>query len=239
MSFKIQLPIFEGPLDLLLFFIKRDEVDIYDIPIARITKDYMDYLNTMQSLNIQLAGEFITLAATLLKIKARMLLPGPATEEEQVEDPRLDLTRMLLEYQRFKDAGQELKRLEELNQDYFPHPPAFPEEWLDSNPAEVLQDITLYQLIESLKQVIESMPRPTYYELEKLHITLQEQTEYILEKLQQREQMKFSELVREFNNRIRIIITFLACLDLAHKQKIHFVQRRAFRDFTIKLIPSH
>ena len=169
--YRVKLQTFEGPLDLLLFFIKRDELDIYDIPISKITKEFLEYLHFLQELDLEVAGDFIVMAAELMQIKVRMLLPKAPGEEEE-EDPRAELVRRLLEYKRFKEASAVLSKLEDesvklfYRQDFHSDPKKVALE----DQEESLKNVTMFNLIASFKKVLDSVPQKIYHDVELLNV---------------------------------------------------------------------
>ena len=159
MTYQVHLDNFEGPMDLLLYFIQRDKIDIYDIPIAHITAEYLSYLELMETLNIAVAGEFILLAATLMRIKARMLLPHAGDlDDELIDDPRQDLVQRLIEYQQIKQASQDLKELSDVRGLHYAVGLPMEVKAPDTDPSDYLQDVTLYQLLAVFKQVMDRLP---------------------------------------------------------------------------------
>jgi segregation and condensation protein A len=234
--FKIKIPDFEGPLDLLLFFIKRDELDIYDIPIAHITKEFLRYINLMQKLDLELAGEFIVMAATLMQIKAHMLLPHQAPEEENEEfDPRTELTQKLLEYKRFKESALELQR-NELDQRVrffrgnFKHDVTkadIPEE------ENVLQDVTMYHLIRAFQYAITHVPQRVTHEVRDIPYTIEEQARFIIGWFEKRNSYNFFEILSAMKEKIQIIVTFIALLELIRAQRVRIEIYSDFNDFQI------
>jgi segregation and condensation protein A len=221
MNYKIKLQQFEGPLDLLLFFIKRDELDILDIPISRITKEFLEYINYLQELDLEVAGDFIVMAAELMQIKVKMLLPRePGMEEE--EDPRAELVRRLLEYRRFKEVTEQLSTLE-LEQRKLFFRKAFhhdPKKILLEDQEEGLKDITMYKLITAFKKAISRIPKKVYHDIELLNITIDEQISYIVDFFRVRDQGTFLELISHMTEKIRIIVTLIAMLELMKAQVI-------------------
>ena len=164
--FKVQLEQFEGPLDLLLYFIKRDELDIYDIPISKITADYMETLQVVKEVNISLAGEFIHMAATLMRIKSKMLLPlSSQNDDDDIEDPRLPLVRQLLEYQRYRDAAQSLNSLAEIRSHYFTRGKLKNISSVEENAAVFVRNISLFDIATYFKAAIDNRPVISRYEL--------------------------------------------------------------------------
>ena len=215
MSYRIKLTEFEGPLDLLLFFIKRDELDIYDIPISKITKEFLEYLHVLQELDLEIAGDFIVMAAELMQIKVRMLLPKAPGEVEE-EDPRAELVRRLLEYKRFKEASTMLQQLEHEQTKLF-YRQGFhsdPRKVVVEDQEESLKDITMYNLISAFKRVLDSVPTKIYHDVELMNVSIDEQMSYIADMLRIREQVTFFELVAHMTEKIRIIVTIIAMLEM-------------------------
>lgn len=214
-----QLDEFQGPLDILLHFVKEEELNIYNIPIAKITKDFLDYINYIHSLDIEVAGEFLLMASELMRIKARMLLPNEQEEGEKIEeDPRLTLVRKLLEYKRFKDASLELSLLEdEARKQYFRRFYKYDEKLYEYDVTEdySLKNLTIYNLISNLKQTLLNLKPRTVHPIELLTITPEAQREFLIEFLRERSEIDFSELIDRMDEKLLIICTFLAVLQLA------------------------
>lgn len=232
--YKIKLNDFEGPLDLLLFFIRRDELDIYDIPIAYITKEFMIYLRLMEKLDLEIAGDFILMASTLMQIKVRMLLPKEIDEEGEEIDPRADLVRALLEYKRYKEASEEFSFLE-ANQrkiyfrNYFKHD-------VVEAPAEIdtlLKNITIYDLIKAFKKALEEKPKEVVHEVKKWNVTIDQQIQYIENKLTSKKNFLFFELMHELNTKIKIIVTFIAMLEMIKMGRLGLRESHSFNDFEL------
>jgi segregation and condensation protein A len=240
MTYRIKLDIFEGPFDLLLFLIKKNEVDIYDIPIHKITEQFLQYVELIKLLDLELAGEFIEMVAILMNIKARMLLPLPVgISEEEIEDPRTELVERLIEYQRFKLAAGEMGDLENrrrllYNRQYFPDQPVQG----DLTAEEFLKDVSLFDLLLAFKKALDNMPKITYHEVRRIEVTIEQQTQYILQRLQQKALLLFSELVAEIKERIIIIITFVALLEMIKAKRIMVSQSELFEDIRIQLHPA-
>ena len=220
MPYRIKLQTFEGPLDLLLFFIKRDELDIYDIPIAKITKEFLEYIQMLQELDLEIAGDFIVMAAELMQIKVRMLLPKAPGEEEE-EDPRADLVRRLLEYKRFKEASTVLSSLEDESGKLFYrlgfHSDSKTVSLEDQGVS--LKNVTMFNLISSFKRVLDSVPKKIYHDIELMNVSIDEQMSYIADVFRTREEITFFELVSHMSEKIRIIVTIIAMLEMV-KNKI-------------------
>lgn len=220
MAYRIKLQTFEGPLDLLLFFIKRDELDIYDIPIAKIAKEFLEYIQVLQELDLEVAGDFIVLAAELMQIKVRMLLPKAPGEEEE-EDPRADLVRRLLEYKRFKEASTVLSSLEDESSKLF-YRQGFHSDskTVSLEDQEVsLKNITMFNLISAFKKVLDNVPKKIYHDIELMNVSIDEQMSYIADVFRMKEEITFFELVSHMSEKIRIIVTIIAMLEMV-KNKI-------------------
>ena len=222
MSTKVQLDIFEGPLDLLLHLIKKNEVSITDIPIATITEQYLATLELMQTLNLDVAGEFLVMAATLVHIKSRMLLPAGDEEpdEEEGEDPRGELVRRLLEYQRYKDAAAELEQRDVLTRDVFVRGAAPSEE---AGPRE-FREISVFELLGALKRVIDRLPKDIVHEVTLEKITVRQKMTMLLDYLRKQSKLSFDSMFTEVKSRLEIIVTFLAMLELVKVRAIRVFQ---------------
>jgi segregation and condensation protein A len=214
-SIHLNLPVFEGPMDLLLYLIKREEVDIFDIPISLIADEYLNSLQAMEANHLEVGGEFLVLAATLLSIKARMLLPRPELEEGEVyeDDPRRDLVERILEYKAFKESAELFRELEEKQSKRYTLGAAqLPEV---SRVDYALEDVTLYNLLAAFKLAMDNFhaDEPAYNVLLPPE-TVDQRLDYLRIRLGERQRITFSALVKEINNRLLIIITFLAILEL-------------------------
>ena len=221
MAYRVRLKNFEGPLDLLLFLIKKNEVDIYDIPIAAITKQYLEYVEIIKLLDLEVASEFILLAATLIRIKAKMLLPRPADdEEEEIIDPRMELVTRLLEYKRFKEVAYKLADLENERSHLFNR--GYHESLEDGDDDEIHfgEDVTLFSLITTFKQVLDRMPKETYHEVEDIKISLEEQIDYILDYVKEDRRVAFYDLIVKLSDRLIVIVTFIALLELIRRGEV-------------------
>lgn len=232
MSTKVQLEIFEGPLDLLLHLIKKNEVSITDIPIATITEQYLATLELMESLNLDMAGEFLVMAATLIHIKSRMLLPAGDEEPDQDEgvDPRAELVKRLLEYQRYKDAAAELEQREVLTRDVFVRASAPVEE---AGPRE-FREVSVFELLGALKRVIDRLPKDMVHEVTLEKITIRDKMALLLDILRHRSRVSFEALFDEAKSRMEIIVTFLAMLELVKVRAIRVFQDEPGGDIAIE-----
>ncbi|MFZ6017756.1 MAG: segregation and condensation protein A [Nitrospirota bacterium] len=225
--YSIKIPVFEGPLDLLLHLIRENKIDIYDIPVALITHQYLQYIKMMKELNLEIVGEFLVMAATLIYIKSRMLLPPDeeAPLEEQ-EDPRLELVQRLLEYQRFKEAALGLKEREEEWMKVFHREPV-----LDD--AEFyLFDINLFDLLDAFKKILDKAP-PEIVAITKETLTVKDRISMIMEMLEGQEAVRFEELFKENITRIQLIVTFIALLELIRLGLVKAYQEREFGNIWI------
>lgn len=227
---KVRLETFEGPLDLLLYLIKKNEIDIYDIPISVITQQYLEYLEIMKNLNLDVAGEFLLMAATLLHIKSKMLLPptGEEEEEKEEEDPRAELVRRLLEYQRFKEAAQQLVKGPLLDREVFVR--SFFGDALAEKEAEedVSGEVTLFDLLEVMKKVLEGLPAEEFQEISMEHLNIKDKILHIMERLWEAESLAFTELYTASSSRREIVVTFLALLELLRLRMIRVYQGETF-----------
>ena len=229
-SYSVKLDVFEGPLDLLLFLIKRDKVDIYDIPIAHVTKQYSEYIGLMKELNLEIAGEFIVMAATLMRIKVRMLLPKTQDEEEE-EDPREQLVAALLEYRKFKEAAQILKSKETEQSRWFPRTDF---SFLNRLPEdEILVEASLSDLIFAFKRILDSQPKETFHTIDYPKVGVEERIEYILNCLAQKDGVVFTELFSDTPIKLVMVVTFVAVLELIRLQKIYIRQTKHFSDIWV------
>jgi segregation and condensation protein A len=224
MSTRVELEIFEGPLDLLLHLIKKNEVSITDIPIATITEQYLTTLDLMQSLNLDAAGEFLVMAATLIHIKSRMLLPAGADEVDEDEgiDPREELARRLLDYQRYKEAAQELDQREILTRDVFIRPPPPLEE---AGPRG-FREVSVFELLGALKRILDRLPKDSVHEVTLEKITVREKMTLLLDKLRTQGRVFFEALFAEVRSRMEVVVTFLAMLELVKVRAVRIVQEQ-------------
>jgi len=223
--YTVRLEVFEGPLDLLLHLIRRNQVDIYDIPIATITDQYLDYLSLMKALNLDVAGEFLLMAATLLHIKSKMLLPSsPEEEEEEEGDPRAELVNRLLEYEKYKEAASQLHERDVLERDTF-----VPGKQAEESEEGELVEVGVFELIEALRDVFNRYSPETAYDITLDRITIEERIAQVLEAVKaEGKGLLFSSLFSGASSRDDIIITFLALLELIKMRMIKVYQRVPF-----------
>jgi len=231
--YKVQLDQFEGPLDLLLYFIRRDEIDIYDIPIAKITSEYLQTIEGMKSMNLSVAGEFILMAATLMRIKSKMLLPRPELDDEgKPIDPRTELVQQLVEYHRFKDVSSELS-LKLHDQSYRHERSGFQEIDEMGDVGVYFKKVSLFDLAQYFKEAMDRMPVITAYELRREPISLDDKKHFILKSFDGDGTLTFSRLLSSCKDKQEIIITFLSVLDLMRLLEIVIYQNNLFGDIEI------
>ncbi|NBC25322.1 MAG: segregation/condensation protein A [Bacteroidetes bacterium] len=238
--YKVQLKNFEGPLDLLLFFIKRDELNIYDIPIYHITREFLDYIRLMEELDLEVASEFIYMASLLMSIKARMMLPVDNEDDEALDehDPRYELVQKLLEYKRYKEMAGKLTIIdEETRQKYYRGYPEADEVEKQAT-GEALKDVTIFDLMSAFKKVLSDIKKQNvYHRVEKIETSVEEQAEIVQELLRTNGRMSFRELCRTSGKRTIIVVMFLAILELAKEQRINLFIENDPTDFYLDLKP--
>lgn len=234
-DYKVKLEIFEGPLDLLLYLIKRDELDIYEISLERITRQYLEYLQAFKELNIDVAGEFVVMAANLIYLKSRSLLPvdqQPPEEDAEEDDPRWDLIRQLIEYKKFKEAAAQLQ-VRQLEQEriFVREPVGF-----DAVAAVPLPlgEVGIFQLISAFQNVIKRVEaREDLQEIFGEHFTVSDKIEWILRRVGDGVPLRFSELFASMASRVEIVVTFLALLELIRLRQIRATQANPFDEIEI------
>ncbi|MCX6993560.1 MAG: segregation/condensation protein A [Kiritimatiellaeota bacterium] len=233
-EYKVKLEVFEGPLDLLLYLIKKDEVDIYDIPIELITRQYMEYLGLMRMLDLDIAGEFLVMAATLMMIKSRMLLPPEERSELEAEeeDPRWELIRQLIEYKKFKDAAANLQEMESRTGNMFLRSAEDPVVVMEQ-PGVGLEDVTIFDLIASFNEALKRIQVNEIGEIMAERFTVADGIESILGRIKRETQLVFATLFRPLSTRHEIIITFLALLELIRLRQVVARQEAVFGDIVI------
>lgn len=234
-KYHVRLPIFDGPLDLLLHLIRKSEVEIYDIPIAEITKQYLEILELMEELNLSLAGEFLVMAATLIHIKSKMLLPPPhedGTEDEESEDPRAELVARLLEYERYKEAAQQLHQQQEIRNATWTRPDSVVDTLTASNGTQASQEslieVDLFELLSAFREVLERVRQRADLVFEREAISIEEMIRRLDERLKSRVQCTFVDLFEEATDRSTVIVTFLAILEMVRLRKLRIYQPQLF-----------
>lgn len=228
LPYQVRIENFEGPLDLLLHLIKKNEINIYDIPVAMIAQQYLEYLEAMEELNLNVAGDFLVMAATLLQIKSKMLLPVDETvdDEEEGPDPREELVRRLLEYKAFKEAARQLDDQEKVWRETF---------WRERAPSveEVeeefpLENVSLFDLVDALKEVLERNPSSRLIEIVPDNLTVRERMNLILETLEGEDSVSFAALFEGSAHRMMVVVTFLALLELMRLRVVRVFQAETF-----------
>lgn len=223
-----KLPVFEGPLDLLLHLIKSSKIDIYDIPILDITRQYLDYIELMKELNLEIAGDFLVMAATLIHVKSRMLLP-PAEEEsdEFAEDPRSELVKRLLEYEAYKETSSQLRKREDIWKNVF-HRRGLPDiESFEFEPEPVLFEANVFDLISAFQKLLEKAPEEVR-EITREKLTVAERINFIVERLDKEDGIKFEDLFAGGYTRVTVLVTFLAMLEIVRLGLVKIYQEKAF-----------
>lgn len=244
-SYTIKLKQFEGPFDLLLFFIERDELDINDIPISKITEDFLSYIKELERLNIDIASEFILVAATLMRIKAKLLLPRKEIDELGNEiDPREELTQRLLEYKKYKEILDEMRSLEESRSTKFQRGNVSTELRTIASKALVdveLESLTMYKLLTTFQKLMEEYElrgSQTIHRIVKYNYTIEEQQSFIMTKLTKGKKVGFKSLFRGLENKIHAIVTFLSLLELLNVQRVQVTQGEGINNFWINSLDT-
>ncbi|MBS1233125.1 MAG: scpA [Nitrospirae bacterium] len=221
---RIKTPAFEGPFDLLLHLIRENKIDIYDIPISLITSQYLEYIEIMKELNLEIAGDFLVMAATLIQIKSRMLLPpDEETPSEEQEDPRRELVERLLEYQRYKEAAVDFRTKEDEWLKVFRREPLSDEEEGEL----YLFDLSLFDLLDAFRKILEKAP-PEIVSITKETLTVKNRMSMIMEIIEEHETVRFEDLFREGITRIYLIVTFVALLELIRLGLARAYQEKEF-----------
>lgn len=239
-NFEVKLPLFEGPFDLLLFFIERDELDIYDIPIATITNDFLQYIHQMEQMNIEVASEFILVAATLMRIKSKMLLPRPQLDEKGNEiDPREELVRHLLEYKKYKSVIENFHYMEETELAKEKRGNLMRELRVlaeSTNVEAELQDVTIYKLMTVFEKVLkrfDAEKNKPVHQVIQYPYTVEGQKKMLVETLNKKEKISFVELLQEYPSRIGLIFNFLAILEMLALQVLTIQVGEGYNNFWI------
>ncbi len=236
-EYKVKLEVFEGPLDLLLYLIKKDEVDVYDISIERITQQYLDYMTAFEVLDLEVAGEFVVMAANLIYIKSRTLLPvnvQPPEEEVEEEDPRWELVRQLIEYKKFKDAAGTLARREVEQSNRFARMPE-----KEPAPERPLGDVSVFDLIGAFNNLLKRLNhRDDLREIFEENYTVSDKIDLIAKMMNSEVPLRFSELFSDTASRAEIVVTFLALLELIRLKKVKAVQEGAFGEIELRPVQA-
>jgi len=242
LPYQVRIENFEGPLDLLLHLIKRNEINIYDIPVAMIAQQYLEYLEAMEELNLNVAGGFLVMAATLLQIKSKMLLPVEETadDDEDGPDPREELVRRLLEYKAFKEAARQLDDQEKMWSEIFWREQVPPVEEVEEDLP--LENVSLFDLVDALKEVLERNPSSRLIEIIPDNLTVRERMNLILETLEGKDSVSFAALFGVSSQRMVVVVTFLALLELMRLRVARVFQAEAFGPIlvsrTFSLVPD-
>lgn len=226
-AIRFKLHVFEGPLDLLLHLIKTDKIDIYDIPIVHITRQYLEYLELMEEMNLEIAGDFLVMAATLIHIKSRTLLPLDAEEaDDVVDDPRAELVERLLEYKKFQDVTGKLRNREDVWKNIF-HRSLTEADDLDLEPETGLFEVSVFDLITAFRTLLTRTPEQVI-EISRETLTVSDRINYIMERLEREDGVRFLELFTEGYTKVTLIVTFLALLELNRLGLARAYQEKAF-----------
>ena len=232
-ALEIILETFEGPLDLLLFFIQRDKLDIYDIPISKITNDFLKYISYLNKMNIDIGADFIYMASLLMNIKSKMLLPTTISDEDEEIDPREDLVLKLIEYKKYKDISDELSKV--MNDYNLTHKTTIKDEYeiFDHHKELINQKLDLYDIIRTYADLINNIENVTNYELDFEEISVSDQINFVRDILKNKKEITFSNLIKKFNNKIFLIYTFIAILEMIKSREIKIKQKKMFSDIYI------
>jgi segregation and condensation protein A len=236
-DYKVQFEVFEGPLDLLLYLIKKEEVDIYEVNLTKLATQFVEYIETMRLLDLEIAGEFLVMASTMMYIKSRELLPVDqqvqVEGEEEGEDPRWELIRQLVEYKKFKDAAAQLQVLEFQQENIFPRKPGKLE--FDAVPTPVKPDVSIFDLLNAVNGVLQRLAkREDSREIYEDKWTVSEKIEHVMRMITQRERLRFSELFAEATGRSEVVCTFLALLELIRLKQLVCAQSEVFGEIEIR-----
>ena len=240
-EYKVKFEVFEGPLDLLLYLIKKEEVDIYEVNLTRLATQFIEYIDTMRMLDLEVAGEFLVMAATLMYIKSRELLPvdqqAQVEGEDEGEDPRWELIRQLVEYKKFKDAAAQLQLLEARQEDVFPRTPG-KLEFADDSPTR--PEASIFDLVNAVNAVLKRFSKPEdLRDIFEDKWTVSEKIEFLMRVLSERPSVRFSELFEGVTSRFEVVVTFLALLELIRLKQITAGQREPFGEIEIcRVIPA-
>ena len=236
---KVEIDQFQGPLDLLLYFIRRDEIDINDIPIAKITAEYLQIVEDMKSMNLSVAGEFILMAATLMRIKSKMLLPRPDLDDlGEPIDPRTELVQQLIEYKKYKDIADNLsEKWEALS---YQHERSLTQS-IDDIEEEInyQKEISVFELAKHFKEVMDRAPEINPYEVDLNTLDLSDKKQFILSSFDGRGILSFEHLLKSCKSKLEVVITFIALLDLVQQFKIAVFQSSLFEDIEIHLLSKN
>ena len=229
---QVFLEAFEGPLDLLLYLIRRQNIDILDIPIAEITRQYMEYVELMKDLRLELAAEYLVMAAMLAEIKSRMLLPRPESADEDEEDPRAELIRRLQEYERYKQAAEDLDGLPRLHRDLFQSNAEFPDRLVHRRPP----DVSLDEILLAMRDVLRRAEMFTHHRIAREPLSVRERMSWVLEAVSSEGFTEFTQLFKIEEGRLGVVVTFLAVLELLKESLLDLVQAEPFGPIHVKAV---
>ena len=235
-TYQITIPLFDGPMDLLLHLIREHELDIYDIHISKITKEYLDYIEIMQSLNLEIAGDFLVMAATLMQIKSRMLLPIDPSPDEPEEDPRLELMRRLVEYKKFKDAADQLQEMEKGRAHLLPR--NVPDDMKEVGEEEHLEEVTLFGLLAAFKDVLIHTKEDVTAELVRPEITVSQKINDLMDLLQSDRRIVFRPILTACRTKMEKVVALLALLELVRLKLVRVVQNKIFGEIEVHLLQA-
>jgi segregation and condensation protein A len=230
-ALEVFLEAFEGPLDLLLYLIRRQNLDILDIPIAEITRQYMQYIELMKEMQLELAGEYLVMAAMLAEIKSRMLLPRPPIEEGEELDPRAELVRRLQEYERYKQAGEDIDAMPRVNRDVYPAVA----EINDRKVVRLVPEVTMKELLVAFKEVLHRADMFSHHQVGREQLSVRQRMSDVLASLQDKEFREFTSLFTPAEGRLGVVVTFLALLELIKQALIELVQAEPFAQIHVKV----
>ena len=233
MSYKINTNDFEGPLDLLLFFIQRDKLNIYDIPISEITHEFLDYISALNKINIEVGAEFIYMASLLMKIKSKMLLPIDDSDE-QIIDPRHDLVLQLIEYKKFKNISNHLSKVhDKYNKTYRTKVMEEYNNSINTNNDMLIGEFNLYDIIKNYSYLIENLPNSKKYQIEHENFSISEQIKVIQNKFRNKDKITFSSIIKQANSKAYLVCTFIAILEMIKSNEIVIKQKNSFSEIYI------
>ncbi len=239
MGYEVKLDIFEGPLDLLLYLIKKNEIDIYDIPIALITEQYLEQIEMMRYLNLDVAGEYLVLASTLIHIKSKMLLPAQEEgneDNEEEQDPRSELVKQLLDYQIFKEAATQLEQRPLLERDIFIRGHSVEYQGAETGADETDMELSVFELVEAFYRIFSAAGKMEFMEIDVEKMSLTDRINEITEKLAEKKKLTFNELLGDYSDRKMILYTFLAILELMRLRMIRVYQASSFGVIRVALV---
>jgi segregation and condensation protein A len=231
-ALEVFLEAFEGPLDLLLYLIRRQNLDILNIPIAEITRQYTRYIELMHELQLELAGEYLVMAAMLAEIKSRMLLPRPVADDEEEHDPRAELVRRLQEYERFKKAAEDLDAIPRLERDTFPAEA----EMCERKVVEILPEVTLKELLLSFREVLSRAEMFAHHHVQREPLSVRQRMTEVLDGVNSDTFTQFNRLFKPEEGRLGVVVTFIALLELLRERLIELVQAEPFADIHVRAL---